>query len=350
MTLRFLAAFILTGLAACGPAFAAQTEAPVPKGKVYVNPDWKRRPTVENLITVFPREAMAKGISGKAAISCTVTVQGALKDCTVISESPANMGFGGAAIALTPQFMMKPATLDGVPVESTARLPINFILPAGGMGSMLGTRRVVSAALPWVEAPSYAALALAYPAKAREAGLGGRATLSCGLGEDGRLKNCQLADAQPAGKGFDVAAKVLARQFRFAVTTDADRKATRDISVHLPVTFDPSTLAPGTPVIGKPKWASLPTSEAMTTAFAGINIQGTARAALVCNVEQGGGVSGCTVASESPEGLGVGAAALRLVPGFRLTTWSEDGLPVVGGTIRIPLRYEGSPAAPTPPK
>jgi hypothetical protein len=42
--------------------------------------------------------------------------------------------------------------------------------------------------------------------------------------------------------------------------------------------------------------------------------------------------------------LGIGQAALALAPTFRLSTWTAEGLPVVGGAINIPLRYEAKAA------
>lgn len=63
-------------------------------------------------------------------------------------------------------------------------------------------------------------------------------------------------------------------------------------------------------------------------------------------MQQGGSVSDCKVVTEDPAGQGVGQAALSLAPHFRLTTWTAEGLPTVGGTINIPLRYEPGKAEP----
>ncbi|MDB5422618.1 MAG: putative TonB protein, partial [Phenylobacterium sp.] len=77
---------------------------------------------------------------------------------------------------------------------------------------------------------------------------------------------------------------------------------------------------------------------------------GTVQVMLACVVQQGGGVSDCTVQREQPAGIGVGQAALALATHFRLTTWTAEGLPTVGGTVKIPLRYEGGDTAPAPAK
>lgn len=46
---------------------------------------------------------------------------------------------------------------------------------------------------------------------------------------------------------------------------------------------------------------------------------------------------------DTPAGQGFGEAALALGPKFRTLLWSEDGLPLVGGVLKLPIRY--APAA-----
>lgn len=307
-------------------------------------PDWVRRPTPEQLLAVFPTEAYKRGQEGKATINCIVTTQGALADCVTLEETPAGAGFGGAAIALTPQFLLRPATSQGAPVQSTANLPITF--KTFGPAPTAGSKKVINAAIAWSEAPTFAQVAAAYPAKARAQKRGGRATIACNMTEQGRLSRCQVATSDPKGYGFDTAAKELSKYFAIPVTSDADRKATRDIAVHLPITFDPAMLDQA--VIGKPIWAAVPKGDQLTAAFRDVKASGTSRAMLNCAVQAGGRIDDCRVASETPPGAGVGAAALQLAPTFRLATWSDEGLPIVGGRVNIPIRYEGERTAEKP--
>jgi protein TonB len=46
----------------------------------------------------YPDRAQRMEVSGKATISCTVTAKGTLESCSVVSENPADMGFGDAAL------------------------------------------------------------------------------------------------------------------------------------------------------------------------------------------------------------------------------------------------------------
>lgn len=310
-------------------------------------PDWVRRPTADDLLAVYPTEAYRKGISGRAVISCIATSQGAVMDCVALEETPPGAGFGVAAIALTPQFLMKPATFRGAPVASLVNIPINF--KTYGRGDTGTAHKVMPPNVAWVEAPTFAQLAAAYPKKAREERRGGRATLACHMSEAGRLKDCAVVTSDPRNYGFDAAAKQLSRLFAFQVTTEADRKATHDVIVQMPFTFDPATLDQGAPVVGKPSWAAIPSDAQMKATFADLKVTSVARTMLSCVVQPAGLLADCSVVSEEPAGAGVGAAALRLAPLFRVSTWTTEGLPVVGGTIRIPLRYEAGPASASAP-
>ncbi|PZQ62592.1 MAG: hypothetical protein DI570_10130 [Phenylobacterium zucineum] len=312
-------------------------------------PDWIRRPSAGDLKAVLPRRALEKGIDGRAVVSCTVTVQGSLVDCVPIEEAPTGIGFGEAAVALTPQMLMRPARLKGQPSPSTVRIPINWVGWGPTPGMYTDGRKVARPDLPWATAPSYADVAAAYPAKAREAGVAGRATVGCDLSKEGRLVGCTTITAEPKGYGFEAAAKSLAKLFVRPVVTEEDRKAIQSVSVHMPIVFDPAMLTDAKPVIGKPVWAKLPGSEALDKAFADVKATEPVRVMLACNVVAGGMVEGCKVESETPAGAGVGAAALALAPAFRITPWTAEGLPVVGGSIRVPLRYQQRADGAPPP-
>jgi TonB family protein len=93
-------------------------------------PDWRRKPTAENLARVYPAHAVSANIEGEGIIRCEVTAEGTLANCFVVAEGPAEEGFGEAALKLAKYFVMRPQTKDGVPVAGgVITIPIRFRLP-----------------------------------------------------------------------------------------------------------------------------------------------------------------------------------------------------------------------------
>lgn len=124
---RVLAAIVLLGLSTA-PAMAA-APAETPSSKIS-NPDWAQKPTGDDITRYYPVEAMRKGLGGRATIRCSVRVDGHLKDCVVVSESPEGAGFGGATLKLAGEFRMSPQTRDGVPVDgASVTIPVVYKLP-----------------------------------------------------------------------------------------------------------------------------------------------------------------------------------------------------------------------------
>lgn len=310
-------------------------------------PDWVRKPTPDELMRVWPTQAWAHAKGGQAVVNCLVSLQGALFDCAVLRETPPGEHFGDAALALTPQFLMRPAQLKGHPVIATVNVPINFYMAPGSAPPVLprGDAMVV-AAMSWLQAPSYAAVVAAYPPKARAAHLGGRATLDCQFDKQGKIGHCSTLAEEPKHEGFADAARTLAEQFR-SVTQTPDGRGVSGAHIQLPVVFDPAMLNGDAAVVGKPQWTGLPNAEETQAAFGKLTLSGTNRVMLACVVQQGGAVSDCHALSEEPAGRGLAEAALELTPHFRLSTWTSEGLPTVGATVNIPLRYEAgaTPAA-----
>jgi len=192
----------------------------------------------------------------------------------------------------------------------------------------------------WSRAPTWAETAAAYPAKAREKGLAGRAMLDCAFAADGTLTDCAAVEEGPVGYGFGAAALDLSRRFA-APRTLADGRPVEGAGVQVEFAFDPQVLG-AAPVVGQPQWTALPTVEDFTAALpadaskAGVD----ATVVLDCRVEPDGGLGGCTVASEEPAGHELGQAALSLAPKFRVKVWTDDGLPVIGGALRTPIRVK----------
>ena len=94
-------------------------------GSIISNPDWMRKPTQEEMIHFWPAASGAS--SGKTVIDCVVSSRGLLERCALDSETPLGHGFGGAALAMSATFIMRPMTVDGMPVGgSRVSIPIAF--------------------------------------------------------------------------------------------------------------------------------------------------------------------------------------------------------------------------------
>lgn len=89
------------------------------------NPRWLRQP--RNLQRYYPARAVEREITGQVVLDCMVSVLGAL-DCSVVSETPANWGFGEAAVRISEDYRMAPAMRDGVAVEGRYRMRVPFEL------------------------------------------------------------------------------------------------------------------------------------------------------------------------------------------------------------------------------
>jgi TonB family protein len=316
-----------------------------------VAPNWLSKPSLEDLVSVWPAASLQSGKGGRVQMSCTVNLLGRLMDCSVVEETPAGAGFGAAALAMAPQFLMKPAMKDGKPVLSQVRIPIRFpdmgapvgsSIPGAGMQA-LPTVRVLSVGR-WERAPSVADVVSAYPPKAAAEKLGGLAALDCAFTRTGELTDCAIAREEPPGRGFGSAARVLARKFT-GPTVDGAGKSVTGARTQLPFTFAPSLLEGASPLLSRPKWTATPTAADLAGLLPDAAAKAgklTARVVLGCVVGEGGSLDACQVESEDPAGLGYGEATLRLAKAFKVTTWSADGMPAIGAKVRAPMRYDFS--------
>jgi hypothetical protein len=101
--------------------------------------------------------------------------------------------------------------------------------------------------------------------------------------------------------------------------------------------------APATPVITQPDWQRTPNSQDMLNLRQAITTSSLAQ--IRCRVDAQGALYACKVVSETPPGVGAGAAALKLAPAFRMKPATLDGKPVAGGEVVIPVHFDaGGPS------
>ncbi len=87
------------------------------------NPRWLRRP--RDLGAYYPHRAEERGVTGEVVLDCLVSTIGRL-DCGIVSETPRNWGFGQAALAISRDHRMAPATEDGIAVQGRYRMRVPF--------------------------------------------------------------------------------------------------------------------------------------------------------------------------------------------------------------------------------
>jgi protein TonB len=96
-------------------------------GKVrYARASWIYRPSDAEMRRFWPPGAVSNRISGRAVLACRVPRSGRPEHCWVVSETPADIGFGAAAVAMAPLFRIKPVLRNGKVLPVPVIVPIAY--------------------------------------------------------------------------------------------------------------------------------------------------------------------------------------------------------------------------------
>ncbi|HWF01684.1 MAG TPA: hypothetical protein VG248_17910 [Caulobacteraceae bacterium] len=315
-------------------------------------PQWFKKPTAAEIHAAWPSGALSRGIGGRALMNCRVDVTGVAEDCRVMSEFPAGMGFGAAAVSLAPQLLFKPA-LDAArrPEPSHVDIPVRFENSGPApVSAQLQHYRIIDRTR-WLKAPLFADSAAAYPSSG--AGLVGYAAFECrvvrGTARLGELADCEVQREEPTGHGFAGGARRLLGRFR-ADTSGLPDFQKIEYRVHVRITLSP----PGGElmqrrIVGEPVWTVLPDPQKVMALFppaavaAGVR---TGRGVARCQVAVDGSLHDCTPGAADPPGVGFAETAAQVASVMKMARWTQAGGPV-DGVIDLPIRFNyAAPPAP----
>jgi TonB family protein len=329
-----------------------------------------------NYVVIWPAAAYRTAVEGHVTLACKIDVHGLAEWCQVASQTPADKGFGAAALELRPTFKLEPAKgPDGAPVSAMMSIKVDFKPPdpqfdrdkmfqelrtmkenpwtAGDMtfknqSNPLAMRDVTMLDSPvWVQAANFDDLARAYPAKG--AGVEGYAAVHCRVERSseqaGVLKACQIIKESPDGHDFGKAALGLAPRFRVdpAVLAKAPNRTALwvDVPIRLP---PPAQLADRT--VNAPIWLVSLDPEAASRFFpkkAAVNGLTAGTGVARCTVAADGSMADCEAEPGLPDGMEFSYVAARLATAMKMNLWSADGAPTEGGVVHIPIQLNLKP-------
>jgi protein TonB len=106
----------------------------------------------------------------------------------------------------------------------------------------------------------------------------------------------------------------------------------------------PPPAAPPPPhvaTITNPDWLRKPSGEDLAQYFPprAMDLGKEGKVMIKCVVKANGTLDNCTVTSEEPEGLGFGAASIRMSKLFKMKPKTSDGASVDGAEVSIPISW-----------
>jgi len=91
---------------------------------------WSQRPTARRVADLYPERAARQGVGGRVTLDCAVRSDLGLS-CAVLGESPAELGFGRAALTAATSYRAMPTLSNGATaVGAHTRLVLQFQAPS----------------------------------------------------------------------------------------------------------------------------------------------------------------------------------------------------------------------------
>lgn len=312
------------------------------------NPVWLELPDARTFAQHYPDAARVQYVEGRATVECEVMLDATTR-CAVVAETPEGWGFGNATLRAAQSFRVRPATVNGQPVEgSMVRRTIRWVLPQHNtdyrprfegldpdMQTFLDNMPIID--LPaWEEAPNFYTSLDAYPPEARRTRIAGRGVLSCRVLETRRI-SCELVTETPAGMGFGEAALSLQNQFRVSEGNVAFIARHRDAPFLLPITF--SSSAEAMPVNRSYLGVGVLDMPPITLPFRAFDQPGVEGSAVILCTARQVPPPDCIIESETPEGWGFAAFAVESLTDAEFGP-DDTGWVLPGDQVRFTIRSE----------
>ena len=163
-------------------------------------------------------------------MKCSVSLQGSLRDCRILSETPPGNGFGMAALTLAPLFHIRPVMVGGAPADGGQIIIPMAFRPNAAYG------HTINGAGPYLAYPTVAEMQRAYPRRALRKRMEGHVRIKCAVNVSTELEGCIVLSETPPGEGFGAAALALAPSFRVGPQR-IDGVATNGGSIIIPIAF-----------------------------------------------------------------------------------------------------------------
>lgn len=287
----------------------------------------------------YPGEAFDRSVSGRALIRCKIA-RSRLTACEAETEKPAGMGFGPALARSVEGARLNKSELAG-------RAEGDIVRVYRTMESIKASERPSISRAVWREAPTFDQIDAAGLAATGEPG---SAALRCTVVSDGSLKDCIVAGQVPRNSRFGAVAMTLVPAFRAALRPDEmEEMSPRDVLISFQFR-DPSAPEGRSRRIERPDWIDAPNQDQIMESFpreareAGI-AEGVGL--VTCQVGNLGALFDCAASEEKPQGLGFGRSAVAVANKMRLSLWTSEGRPVLGGEVMFAVRF--SPTAESEP-